>query len=486
MDIVPFKENAPAVKRGTALIDRDNRTFICSVVYCDIANYSTKSVEVQIRLKEQFNRFTTEAIQNVAVNDRIILDTGDGAAICFLGDPEDALFVAMSLRDAVQDAAGRFTDDSLRVRFGINLGPVKVVNDINNRENIIGDGINVGQRVMSFAEPGQILVSRSYYEVVSRLTQEYARLFHYLGTRADKHVRQHEIYAVIRPSEQENAASATESFRMETNNPDRKQFSIKKNHAALQNSAPALKQHADSNAWDASLVSLKHRRRSQTRKLALGAITLAICLAVILSFAIYRNSENREPRPLNTALSPEAPLENAGIPVPENTQSPENIHPMQTDSAVPAPPAPNVSPQQDRTDNTEESSPENKKLAEAASKETTEPPAIPDPPDAGITLPKENPDPSPTERAQPKETAGPEQTPRKQPSAPNADIVFAISPWGEVFVDGKSHGASPPLTHLSIAPGKHVIEVINTAFPPFSQTIELDSNEQLKFSHKFK
>ena len=52
------------------MIDRDNRTFICSVVYYDIADYSTKSVEVQIRLKEQLNGFTTSAIKNVAVNDR--------------------------------------------------------------------------------------------------------------------------------------------------------------------------------------------------------------------------------------------------------------------------------------------------------------------------------------------------------------------------------------------------------------------------------
>ena len=89
---------------------------------------------------------------------------------------------------------------------------------------------------------------------------------------------------------------------------------------------------------------------------------------------------------------------------------------------------------------------------------------------------------------QSKEKTGPDQTvqPHVAPSVPNAIIQFAITPWGEVFMDGKSQGASPPLTSLSITPGKHVIEVINTAFPPFSQTIEIDSNEQLKFSHKFK
>ena len=49
---------------------------------------------------------------------------------------------------------------------------------------------------MSFARPGQIVVSRSYYDVVSNLASEYAKLFHYEGSRTDKHVREHEIYVV--------------------------------------------------------------------------------------------------------------------------------------------------------------------------------------------------------------------------------------------------------------------------------------------------
>ena len=265
------------LKRGAALIDRDNRTFICSVVYYDIAGYSTKSVEVQIRLKAQLNRYTTEAIKNVAVNDRIILDTGDGAAICFLGDPEDALFVAMSLRDAVQNADDQFTDDPLLVRFGINLGPVKVVNDINNRKNIIGDGINVGQRVMSFAEPGQILVSRSYYEVVACLTQEYAKLFHYLGMRADKHIRKHEIYSIQRTSEPTKAASPAESSKQDDAQiPDRNAISDVETPIAPPDSAPDLEQNSKKDSRSSSSVSLKHLDWWQTKKFVYGGVTVGV------------------------------------------------------------------------------------------------------------------------------------------------------------------------------------------------------------------
>jgi hypothetical protein len=85
---------------------------------------------------------------------------------------------------------------ALQLRLGINLGPVRIVKDVNGQRNIIGDGINVAQRVMNFAAPNQILVSRSYYEVVSRLSPDYGQLFNYIGLHKDKHVREHEVYEV--------------------------------------------------------------------------------------------------------------------------------------------------------------------------------------------------------------------------------------------------------------------------------------------------
>jgi class 3 adenylate cyclase len=174
--------------------ERANRTFICSVLFLDIAEYSKKPVSEQIQLKDQFNTLIAEAIRDIAPNDRIILDTGDGVAINFLGDPEDALFVAMSLRESFAPKPNE--PPRLPARIGINLGPVRLVRDLNGQPNIIGDGINVAQRVMGFALPGQILVSRSYFEMVSHISEGYAKIFRNEGSRTDKHVREHEIYSV--------------------------------------------------------------------------------------------------------------------------------------------------------------------------------------------------------------------------------------------------------------------------------------------------
>ena len=194
--------------------ERANRTFICSVLFLDIAAYSKKPVSEQIQVKDRFNALIAESIRDIVPSDRIILDTGDGVGINFLGDPEDALFVAMSLRESFAPRTGDASN--LPARIGINLGPVRLVRDINDQPNIIGDGINVAQRVMGFAKPGQILVSRSYYEVVSHISEGYTKLFSYEGSRTDKHVREHEVYSVgysnarggsLRPSADRTSAS---------------------------------------------------------------------------------------------------------------------------------------------------------------------------------------------------------------------------------------------------------------------------------------
>ena len=163
-----------------------NRTLVCSVLFLDVVGYSKKAVSDQVRLKQTFNAVLGEALEQVQVHERVIVDTGDGAAMTFL-DPESALFVALAIMDNVGD---------LPVRMGINLGPVSLMKDLNGHENVVGDGINVAQRVMSFAVAGQLLVSRSFHEVISRLSHDYATLFHYMGARTDKHVREHDVYSL--------------------------------------------------------------------------------------------------------------------------------------------------------------------------------------------------------------------------------------------------------------------------------------------------
>jgi tetratricopeptide (TPR) repeat protein/class 3 adenylate cyclase len=189
-------------------VNKMDRTWLCSVLFTDIANYSSQSVELQMKWKNRFNGYLAEAIRDVPESERVILDTGDGAAICFLGAPEAAMFAALELcRSFVLDE--REQKPGLRVRIGINLGPVKLVKDINGALNAIGDGINAGQRIMSFASENQILVSQSYFEVVSRVSDDYKQMFQLKGVETDKHVREHTVYHLTPPGSEKRPNAVT-------------------------------------------------------------------------------------------------------------------------------------------------------------------------------------------------------------------------------------------------------------------------------------
>jgi len=180
---------------------QSGRTWLCSVVFLDIVGYSKRHVAGQLTIKEHLNHLIRHALTDIRDEDVIILDSGDGAAVCFLADPVEALFFALGVHSSLT-GNGDAPIPEYACRMGINLGPVKVIRDVNGRRNTIGDGINSAQRVMDFAEPGQLLVSRSFHDVIACLSEEYDNLFSYLGIRHDKHVKEYDIYEVSPPTEE--------------------------------------------------------------------------------------------------------------------------------------------------------------------------------------------------------------------------------------------------------------------------------------------
>jgi serine/threonine protein kinase len=201
--LLAYAANSQSIPLNSAENLRKN--VLGTIMFLDLVSYSTYSVDQQVVVKSLFNELITKAIGGVKESSRIMIDTGDGAAICFLGDPEEALQSALLLRDLLVQKYGR----KLSLRVGLHLGPIRMVFDINNRVNVVGDGINVAQRIMDFARPNQVVVSRAYYDVISRITDSAASLFDYLGPHMDKHLRSHEIYAVLDP----NAAPAAPRHR---------------------------------------------------------------------------------------------------------------------------------------------------------------------------------------------------------------------------------------------------------------------------------
>jgi class 3 adenylate cyclase len=397
------------------MIEQPSRTLVCSIVFLDIVEYSTKPVGEQLLLKQAFNKLLSSALENVPARDRVVLDTGDGAAITFLGDPEDALFVAMSLRAAARaEATG-----AIAIRIGINLGPVRLVKDINGQMNIIGDGINVAQRVMSFSQSGQLLVSRSFYEVVSCLSLDYASLFSYVGARTDKHVREHEVYSVGIGTEAARRVLETGSQRV-----------------APRGAAPRF------------IGRLTDARPFGLHRMALLGAPLAFALLVGGGVAVRAQVKPPpEAAPASAAAKPAA------------KPAPRVETPAVVAKAEPAPKA---------------QAPAETPIAEAAPAPRKKPVAKPQPRTQIATA---KPAPKPEKSA---------AAPAQAPVVAAGIIQLAIQPWGEVFVDGRSRGVSPPLRTIELPPGSHTVEVRNTSFPTHTQRVDVRSGEPVRIRHQFR
>lgn len=173
------------------------KTSISSVVCFDIIDFNKKSEAEQQVVKKQFNALVDLAVVDIPEKDRLIVDTGHGAIVTCSGPLEnaleDALFIALTVRDEVLNSNAE-SENPLYLLIGINLGSVKVANNTNGNDepNIIGEGLVEAQLIMSFANPNQILVSRAYYDMASKLTLEVAQMFE----KYDMHAYEHDIYAV--------------------------------------------------------------------------------------------------------------------------------------------------------------------------------------------------------------------------------------------------------------------------------------------------
>jgi class 3 adenylate cyclase len=369
-----------------------NRTFICSTVFVDLVEYSKKSVAEQLALKDRFTSLLAEALDGIDINERIILDTGDGAAMSFLGDPENALFVGMTLRKAFRDLEATDPSASAPIRIGINLGPVKLVKDINGHPNIVGDGINVAQRIMTFADSGQILVSRSFHDVVSTLSEDYSALFKFEGSRTDKHVRDHEVYAVGESDAALARAKRGVAQRAGTLPPE---------HAATAPMPPGAS--ATRRLHHASLSFLHDRRKVRITGGVLGVVLVALAVVLIV----------RKPPAAKAEVA-------AASAVAEQTTKGETVKSGQATKAAPAT----------------------------------------------------------------KASAG-KPAPAKAEGG-SGTVNLAILPWGEVFVNGKSRGVSPPLKNLKLPPGTYAIEVRNTSFPALKQKVQVKAKGEVTVQHVFR
>ncbi len=64
-------------------------------------------------------------------------------------------------------------------------------------------------------------------------------------------------------------------------------------------------------------------------------------------------------------------------------------------------------------------------------------------------------------------------------------VTLAISPWGQIEVDGSNVGTTPPLNQLTLSAGSHHITIRNADFPAYSATVDVAGGQPVTIRHKF-
>ena len=157
---------------------------IAHVLFIDIVAYSKMASDDQRAAIEKLNQIvqsTDEFRKEESENRLLKLATGDGMALIFYHSPEDPVECALEISRAIKEQ-----HSNLRLRMGVNSGPVSGVVDVNGRANVAGAGINTAQRVMDCGDAGHILLSTRVAEDLEQFKHWRPHLYH-LGECEVKH-----------------------------------------------------------------------------------------------------------------------------------------------------------------------------------------------------------------------------------------------------------------------------------------------------------
>ena len=156
---------------------------IAYVLLIDVVGYSKLLVDDEIELLQELKQIAheTESFRAADAAGKLIrVPMGDGMALLFYRSPEEPVRCALEISRALKDHS------PIQVRMGIHSGPVNRVKDVNDKPNVAGTGINVGQRVLDCGDAGHILLSAHVAEDLAQY-RHWQPYLHDLGECEVKH-----------------------------------------------------------------------------------------------------------------------------------------------------------------------------------------------------------------------------------------------------------------------------------------------------------
>src|SRR5256886_727013 len=167
----------------SAELKQDRELQIAHILFTDIVGYSKLLSDEQRKLfglLNQIVRNTSQFRAAEAAGKLVRLSTGDGIVLAFFTTVDVPVRCALEVDRKLRE------HPELKLRMGINSGPVDQVSDVNDQRNITGVGINMAQRVMDCGDAGHILLSRRVADDLAQYS-EWKPYLHDLGRVEVKH-----------------------------------------------------------------------------------------------------------------------------------------------------------------------------------------------------------------------------------------------------------------------------------------------------------
>jgi TolB-like protein/class 3 adenylate cyclase/Tfp pilus assembly protein PilF len=178
-------ETEPAQTNGDRSVEpkSDLEAKVAHLLLIDVVGYSKLSNNEQIELLQELNQLVrgTECFCAAEACGKLTrVPTGDGMALLFYRSPEEPVRCALEISKALQDRP------RIQLRMGVHSGPVNRVQDVNDKTNFVGSGINVAQRVLDCGDAGHILLSKHVTEDLAEY-RHWQPYLHDLGECEVKH-----------------------------------------------------------------------------------------------------------------------------------------------------------------------------------------------------------------------------------------------------------------------------------------------------------
>jgi serine/threonine-protein kinase len=75
--------------------------------------------------------------------------------------------------------------------------------------------------------------------------------------------------------------------------------------------------------------------------------------------------------------------------------------------------------------------------------------------------------------------------PTAAPPPQNATLMLTVSPWGEIYVDGKRRGIASPVATIEVPPGRYRVEIRNASGPSYLANVTLQAGDTQQITHRF-